>query len=132
MDEKLFEGLVEYNRLTKEFVEKHCVHCDRCIFENSEPVACGEIDEGGCVSTQLRQLKLCFKGIPNEPHMTQFKCGDVIESSPSNYHVLGTEGHNYILQREGVFGKFDEPWPIENVDILDFDEMYSEDDLVED
>lgn len=132
MDEKLFENLTTYNRLTPEFVKKHCERCERCIFEDDIPVGCGEIDEGGCVSTELRNLKICYKGIPNEPHKTHFKCGDVVESSPSNYHVLGVEGRNYILQRDGTFGKFDEPYPIEHLDILDFDEMYSEDDLVED
>ena len=61
--------------MTQEFIEKHCVNCERCIFdingnhhfypyqktENFIPMYCGEITEYGGYGTLLTELDFCSK-----------------------------------------------------------------------
>lgn len=53
--------------MQQEFINNNCILCDNCIYEalsydsEYEPVACGTIDDDGCVSIPLKELNKCIK-----------------------------------------------------------------------
>lgn len=110
--------------MTREFIEAHCVNCDYCIWEDKVPSFCGEIDEGGCRSTELKLVSRCREGHEPIPHIPKYNVGDRIYYSPFVCKIIGIDGEKYILQRECSFGKFNEPWPTEKWDIEETDECY--------
>lgn len=118
--------------MTYEFIEAHCVGCDYCIYSDGNPSFCGEIDEGGCVSTELKRVVVCREGHAPIPHIPRYKAGDRLETSCGIYKILGIEEDRYVMQREGVFGRFDEPYPVERQDTEEIDycyELYQEEDV---
>lgn len=118
--------------MTLEFVNKHCLNCDYCIYQDNVAWGCGEIDEGGCCSECFETLKSCRLGHKPIPHTPKFKPGDRLESYPNPIRILavvtGIDGY-YVTQMEGGFGRFNEPYPQENVDLEEIDYGYE---LVED
>ena len=115
--------------MTYEFIEAHCVHCDYCIYEDHNPRYCGEIDEGGCRSDDLKRMSVCREGHAPIPHVPKYKTGDRLETSSGIYKILGIEGDNYIMKHEGTQGRFDETYPLEKRDTETIDllwELYQE------
>ena len=58
--------------MTLEFVNKHCLNCDYCIYQDDVAWGCGEIDDGGCCSECLETLKSCRLGHKPIPHTPKF------------------------------------------------------------
>lgn len=110
--------------MTIEFIEKHCVKCDYCIYENGRAAFCGEIDDGGCVSIPLKEVKRCIEGHDPIPHIAKFKACDRLDCGFGVMRILSVEGDRYVTQREGKMGRFGEPWPVKVLDTEEVDLMY--------
>lgn len=112
--------------MTFDFVDKHCVHCDYCIYSDGEPWGCGEIDDGGCVSTEFRRVSHCRLGYAPIAHKPKYKVGDRIDTIPVGKIievVKGLDGY-YVIQPEGTHGRFNEPYPVYKCDFEDIDYTY--------
>ena len=110
--------------MTKEFIQKYCVYCDRCIYTDGVPLFCGEIDDEGCVSEEIKDVQHCYYGNAPVPHIPRFKPSDVLEAYPHNIEILSIEGDEYMVRRQGTFGRFEEPYPVEYFDIEETDDVY--------
>ena len=114
--------------MTREFIKTHCIGCDYCIYTDGEPWGCGEIDDDGCVSEDLRLVKHCRLGHAPIPHTPRFKAGDRLDGIPNPIRILavctGINGY-YVTQMEGGYGKFnDTPYPEESTDLEEIDYKY--------
>lgn len=114
--------------MTQEFITAHCVSCDYCIYSDGQPWGCGEIDEYGCRSTDLKSLKHCRFNYEPIPHAPRFNAGDRLEASPSPIRILdvvpGINGF-YLTQMEGTYGRFNEiHYPIKRMDLEEIDYNY--------
>lgn len=114
--------------MTKEFIDKYCIDCDYCIYSDAKPWGCGEIDDGGCVSEDLKLVKHCRQNHAPIPHTPRFKAGDRLDGIPNPIRILGVcTGINgyYVTQMEGGFGKFnDTPYPEESTDLEEIEDRY--------
>lgn len=111
--------------MTQEFIKAHCIKCAYCIYTDGKPWGCGEIDNEGCRSEDLRMVKQCRLGLKPIPHTPRFNAGDRLEGIPNPIRILavvtGVNGH-YITQMEGGHGKFnDTPYPEESIDLEKID-----------
>lgn len=116
--------------MTSDFIEIRCRHCDYCIFECGYPTYCGEIDDEGCVSDPLKSLTHCRLNFPPIKHIPKFQVGWRLECSSGTYEILAIEDDKYVMQKEGVYGKFGEPYPIEKHDTDEIDGVYGMDDVL--
>jgi hypothetical protein len=114
--------------MTQEFIKAHCIGCNYCIYTDGKPWGCGEINDDGCRSEELRLVKQCRLGHKPIPHTPRFNAGDRLEGIPNPIRILdvvtGINGH-YITQMEGGYGKFnDTPYPEESIDLEEIDYNY--------
>jgi hypothetical protein len=114
--------------MTQEFIKAHCIGCNYCIYTDGKPWGCGEINDDGCRSEELRLVKQCRLGHKPIPHTPRFNAGDRLEGIPNPIRILavvtGINGH-YITQMEGGHGKFnDTPYPEESIDLEEIDYNY--------
>lgn len=116
------------HKITQEFIKAHCIQCNYCIYSDGNPWGCGEIDEYGGRSTDLRMIKVCRLKYAPIPHSPRFNDGDRLEASPNPIRILavvkGINGY-YLTQMEGGFGRFHEiPYPIKKIDLQEIDYNY--------
>lgn len=116
--------------MTSDFIEIRCRYCDYCIFECGYPTYCGEIDDEGCVSDPLKSLTHCRLNYPPIKHVPKFQVGWRLECSSGTYEILAIEDDKYVMQKEGVYGKFGEPYPIEKHDTDEIDGVYGMEDIL--
>lgn len=112
--------------MTGEFIQKYCQFCDRCIYEDDNPLYCGEIDDEGCISDPIKHVQCCYYGHQPIPHIPKFQVGDVISYIHGNdvCTVMEVNVDTYALQKHGTTGRFNEPYPIRYDNIEEIDELY--------
>lgn len=118
--------------MTNEFIRQYCSSCEFSIYEGwdgtpSLPNYCGVIDEGGCCSEKIKTAKRCRKGLLDIPYIPKYVAGERLHYLHGDevVQILEVSNDKYLYRREGLQGKFDEPYPPETMLAEDFDEWYT-------